>query len=290
MFSLSMNQSSGCTGIRSRAALRTAHACRSCKKRRIKCTGQPGPCQACSKNGNYCHFDAKLDARRKISYKSSTVHQHQIILKSLLLSIKFNHYALMQRLVEAIRNNDSPPNVAKALQNNIQALHERGELTKEDISNNDMITLVSESLSCSQPRSRTSSTTSTLPHDLLGQSSSSPSELSSVSLATNEDLSMDDTLPIQIQSSNSDAGQCSIEPAYSFTDFESIFTSNAFESSDIPVNSKNFDSSTSLLTSIFPQIADFEAQMALCENLSQNHHFWESNTLQFSGVRWSWPL
>jgi len=59
------------------------------------------------------------------------------------------------------------------------------------------------------------------------------------------------------------------------------------QSSEIPVQSKNFDSSTSLLTSKFPQIADFETQTGLCENLSQNHHSLKSNTWQFGGVRGS---
>src|ERR1700754_2605483 len=100
MSTFSLDQSSETTESRSRAAPRTAHACLSCKKRRIKvrkssqtaqplpltespkCTGQPGPCQACSKNGDYCHFDSKLDARRRTGYKLSIFHHQQVILKS----------------------------------------------------------------------------------------------------------------------------------------------------------------------------------------------------------------
>jgi hypothetical protein len=130
----------------------------------------------------------------------------------------------------AIGKDDSPPNVARTLRHNIQALHERGESTTADIGNTDMITLVLEGLSYSpRPRSGTSSTTSTPSHDLLAQSSSSVSEVSSDSLATNEDVFMDDTLPIQIQSSNGDAAHCSTEPPYSFTDFGSMFEFDAFD-------------------------------------------------------------
>jgi hypothetical protein len=172
------------------------------------------------------HKDIRVDLRLR---QSGSKKLTGVLYGTRCQSIKFNDYDLIQRLVEAIRNDDSPPNIAKTLRNNILVLQERGELTKEDISNTDMITLVLEGLSYSRPRSGASSTTSTPPYDLLGQSSSSVSELSSDSLATNEDVFIDYTLPIQIQSSNSDAAHCLTEPPYSSTDFESMFALNAFD-------------------------------------------------------------
>ena len=233
-------------GVRRRAAPRTASACLACKQRKIKvrrspqnatplpltesykCTGQPGPCQACREYGRYCHFDFKLDARRKTAYRPSTTQwQQQFILKGLLLSIKFNDYDMIQRLVDAIKNGDSPPNVARSIQNNIDALHERVGLTKQAISETDLITLVLRCLACSRPRSRMSSLTSAPPDDLLGHFSSSPSELSSACPASNVDRSSDDTSPFQ--SSNSDTGQYWTEFAHPLEDFASISISNTFE-------------------------------------------------------------
>ncbi|KAI1609662.1 hypothetical protein EDD36DRAFT_78247 [Exophiala viscosa] len=216
-------------GSRPPAFSRTAQACLSCKEKRIKCTGQPGPCQACSKSRRYCHFDFKLDARRKIYEPSTTHRQQQFLLKGLLLSIKLNDSDMVQRLVEAIRNDDSPPNVAKTLQNNIQALHERGELAKKDISETDMITLVLKCLSCPRPRTRTDSTASTAQYDFLGEPSSSHSEWSSASPATHEDFFFDEAFPLQLQSSNCDMAQYSTDSAHSSTDIDSIFTSSTFE-------------------------------------------------------------
>ena len=136
---------------------------------------------------------------------------------------------MVQRLVEAIRNGDSPPNVAKTLQKNIQALHERGELTKQDITETDIISLVLKCLSCRRPRSCRSSTASAGPVDLLGQSPNSSLGSLSVSPATNEDSSFDEMFPLQIQSSNIDPGQYSAELAHSSTDVESLFSSNTFD-------------------------------------------------------------
>lgn len=230
-------------GNRPPALSRTAQACLSCKEKRIKvrrssqcaeilllteitqCTGQPGPCHACSKSRRYCHFDFKLDARRKVYEPTTTHRQQQFLLKGLLLSIKLNDSDMVQRLVEAIRTDESPPNVAKTLQSNIEALHERGELTKQDISETEMITLVLKFLSCPRSRSHRNSTTSAAQYDLPGPPSSSPSELSSASPATHDDFIFDDMFPLHTQPSNGDLSQYSTEFATSLTDVESMFTS-----------------------------------------------------------------
>ncbi|KAK5232138.1 hypothetical protein LTR47_006667 [Exophiala xenobiotica] len=191
---------------------------------------------------------------------------------------------MVQRLVEAIRNDDSPPSVAKTLQKNIQALHERGELTKQDITETDIISLMLKCLSRRQPRSRRSSTASAGPGDLLGQSPRSPLGSFSVSPDTNEDSSFDEMFPLQIQSSNIDHGQYSTELAHSSTDVESLFSSNTLDSSNVSVYSNSVDSGTSLPTINSPQVGDFGKQTALHDELSQNRRFSEPYTLQLSGV------
>lgn len=140
---------------------------------------------------------------------------------------------MVQRLVEAIRNDDSPPDVAKIIQSNIEALHERGEMTKQDISETEMITLVLKCLSCPRRRSHTSSTTAADQYNLPGQPSSSPSDLSSASTGTQDDFIFDDMFPLHTQpSNNSELGQYSTELASSFTDGDSMFTSNTLEVRD----------------------------------------------------------
>ncbi|KEF60721.1 uncharacterized protein A1O9_02282 [Exophiala aquamarina CBS 119918] len=183
--------------------------------------------------------------------------------------------------------------MARTLRNNIQALQERGELTKEDISNPDMITLLLESLFYSRPRPGESSTTSPSSYDLLGQSSSSVSELSSDSLATDEDVFMDYTRPVQIQSSF-DAAHCPTEAPYSFTNFESMVVSNVFDvpqpPSETPLHSKNFDSDTSSLASKVSLIEDGDTQMAWYETLSEKYQHLESSIWQFGGATGNWPF
>lgn len=195
-----------------------------------KCTGQPGPCKACVENDRHCHFDTKLDARRKTAYeRSATDLQQQFILKGLLLSIKFNNYDMVQGLVDVIRNDKSLSDVAKSLQRNIEALYGEDELTKQAINETDLIAVVLRCLPCSRPRSRKSSKSSAPPDDLLSHFSSSSSEMFSASPTSNADLSWDDISLSQVQSSQTDTGQSSMEFEPPLDDTISMFTSNMFE-------------------------------------------------------------
>ncbi|KAI1619725.1 hypothetical protein EDD37DRAFT_654613 [Exophiala viscosa] len=191
---------------------------------------------------------------------------------------------MVQRLVEAIRNDDSPPNVAKTLQNNIQALHERGELAKKDISETDMITLVLKCLSCPRPRTRTDSTASTAQYDFLGEPSSSHSEWSSASPATHEDFFFDEAFPLQLQSSNCDMAQYSTDSAHSSTDIDSIFTSSTFES-QFSFSPTSLASNTSPPTSNSPKTSNFEMPALSYEKPNEKLRFSETNTMQINGTR-----
>ncbi|KAK5451810.1 hypothetical protein LTR55_012204, partial [Exophiala xenobiotica] len=89
------------------------------------------PCANCSKTGTHCHFDKRLDGRRKHAYEATDIHsRQQFILDSLLRSIKYHDADLVQRLVEAIRLGRPLLEVAIILQDNIRALQGK-LLTKE---------------------------------------------------------------------------------------------------------------------------------------------------------------
>ncbi|KAK5243158.1 hypothetical protein LTS06_011006 [Exophiala xenobiotica] len=140
---------------------RTGSACQSCKKRKTKCTGQPGPCANCSKTGTYCHFDMKLDGRRKHAYEATDIHyRQQFILDSLLRSIKYNDADLVQRLLEAIRVGRPLLEVATALQDNIRALQGRMLSKEHHVTLSDMISLALNCLSDSDFRPHGNSRTS----------------------------------------------------------------------------------------------------------------------------------
>ncbi|KIW59589.1 hypothetical protein PV05_04031 [Exophiala xenobiotica] len=153
--------------------IRTGSACQSCKKRKTKCTGQPGPCANCSKTGTYCHFDMKLDGRRKHSYEATDIHyRQQFILDALLRSIKYNDADLVQRLVEAIRLGRPLLEIATALQDNIRALQGKMLSKENHVTLSDMISLALNCLSDSDFRPHGNSRTSLPLHQtfVLGDS------------------------------------------------------------------------------------------------------------------------
>ncbi|KAK5282442.1 hypothetical protein LTR14_012022 [Exophiala xenobiotica] len=118
-----------------------------------QCTGQPGPCANCSKTGTYCHFDLRLDGRRKHAYGATDIHhRQQFILDALLRSIKYNDADLVQRLVEAIRLGRPLLEVATTLQDNIRALQGKLLSKEHQVTQSDMISLALNCLSDSDFR------------------------------------------------------------------------------------------------------------------------------------------
>ncbi|KIW10109.1 hypothetical protein PV08_11069 [Exophiala spinifera] len=278
--------------MRRPSAPKTANACLSCKEKRIKCTGQPSPCQACKKTDRYCHFDLRLDARRrKAGELSATQRQHWFILESLLRSIKFNDRDMVQRLVEAIRSDESPQKVAETFRANIQLVDHLGELTKQDISDADIITLVLQCLSYPSPGSRTNSLDSETRCGLLRAPSSSFSDSSSISPPSSYAVSFDEAFHSAVQSSSvDDEGGIGDELApHDIADIGSMTTYNlvnmpASASSGQPMCSADIDSGILLPTIGLAQVVDFEAELALSENQSQHRRFSLPGTLQSGGV------
>ncbi|KAK5310004.1 hypothetical protein LTR93_012129, partial [Exophiala xenobiotica] len=147
---------------------RTGSACQSCKKRKTKCTGRPGPCANCSKTGTYCHFDLRLDGRRKHAYEATDIHyRQQFILDALLRSIKYNDADLVQRFVEAIRLGRPLLEVATALQDNIRALKSKLLSKEHQVTQSDMISLALNCLSDSDFRPHGNCRTSFPQHQAL---------------------------------------------------------------------------------------------------------------------------
>ncbi len=91
-----------------------------------QCSGVPGPCQPCLSSQIPCDFGA--DKRRRLPYTTL-----QLILGSLLQSIKYNSSQKLQQFIDAIRNDRPATEVARAYQDNIQALSCGGYLERAEI-------------------------------------------------------------------------------------------------------------------------------------------------------------
>ncbi|OAP60891.1 hypothetical protein AYL99_05893 [Fonsecaea erecta] len=82
-------------------------ACLACKTRRRKCTGPPGPCNACIASKSECVFQEHLDGRRKEAIKRKMVEgseHHRDLLIGLLRSIRSSDEHEAQHLVRLIRD------------------------------------------------------------------------------------------------------------------------------------------------------------------------------------------
>ncbi|KAH0844597.1 C6 transcription factor [Fonsecaea pedrosoi] len=84
-------------------------ACLSCKAKRRKCSGPPGPCNACITFETECVFREDLDRRRKeaIKRKMEGTEHHRDLLTGLLRSIRSSDENDAQRLFRLIRD-DAP--------------------------------------------------------------------------------------------------------------------------------------------------------------------------------------
>ncbi|KAK5939345.1 hypothetical protein PMZ80_008649 [Knufia obscura] len=125
-----------------RRGLRTTNACEACKKRKTRCSGPPGTCDACRKVETFCHFNARLDTRRKLAYKPAAVQERQqYILHGLLQILKFGDEDEILKLINLIRSEASPQDIASCLRENVQSLQGRGILQNLDIDETDIMSL-----------------------------------------------------------------------------------------------------------------------------------------------------
>lgn len=125
-----------------RRGSRTTSACEACKKRKSKCSGPRGPCEACRKVKTFCHFNARLDARRKLAYKPAAVQKtQQYILHALLQTLKSGDNDEILKLISLIQSEAPPQNIAGCLRRNIQSLQDRGILPPLNIDETDLVSL-----------------------------------------------------------------------------------------------------------------------------------------------------
>ncbi|RVX66726.1 hypothetical protein B0A52_08919, partial [Exophiala mesophila] len=236
--------------------------------------------------------------RRKAGELSATQRQQWFILESLLRSIRFNDEDMIQRLIEAIRNDESPPKLAETFRNNIQAVDKLGELAKQDINDADIITLVLQCLCYPSSGPRALSPDSESQKDFLAQPSSSLSDSSSTSTPS-YDMLFDDVSLSTVQSSivEHEGKSATDTDSISISDFIKIpdatlsdtlcsmlTTAKVKQSSDFPIAPEVFDSVALLPTIDSAQVANFEAKMASSEHQSPHRRCSLPSTLQSDGV------
>ncbi|KAK6367315.1 hypothetical protein LTS17_010241 [Exophiala oligosperma] len=105
------------------------------------------------RTGTYCHFDIKLDGRRKHAYEAAEIqYRQQFILDALLRSIKYNDATLVQALVEVIRAGRPLSEIAHVLQDNIKSLQDKMLAREHKVTISDLISLALSCLSDSDFR------------------------------------------------------------------------------------------------------------------------------------------
>ena len=112
------------------------------QKRKTRCNGPPSPCTACRKIGAHCHFNLKLDARRRNAYKPSVVHQHQQeILNGILLVLRHDESKDVEELLRLIRVRNRPEEVVQCLRKAFERLQERRILNTPNFEEVDILSL-----------------------------------------------------------------------------------------------------------------------------------------------------
>lgn len=146
--------------------VRTNIACKACQKRKTKvsaihvtspspavsdkipqCSGGPAPCELCTKFATHCHFNPKLDTRRKVSYKSSEKHDIRgYILESTLQVLKRGKADCVEGLLRTIRSDAPIEDIARSFQQNFKLLQNRGIIPPFKIDESDIISLALQGL------------------------------------------------------------------------------------------------------------------------------------------------
>lgn len=113
----------------------------------MQCSGGPSPCELCQKFATHCHFNPKLDTRRKVSYKSSEKHDIRgYILESTLQVLKRGKTECVESLLRTIRSDASIEDIAASFQQNFKILQSRGIIPHFKIDESDIISLALQGL------------------------------------------------------------------------------------------------------------------------------------------------
>lgn len=107
-----------------------------------QCSGGPAPCELCTKFATHCHFNPKLDTRRKASYKSSEKHDiRRYILESILQVLRHGTAEEVENLVGTMRTDTAIEEVARCFQHNFSLLQNKGVIPPFKIDESDIISL-----------------------------------------------------------------------------------------------------------------------------------------------------
>ncbi|KIW70914.1 hypothetical protein PV04_03144 [Phialophora macrospora] len=100
---------------------RVGTACKSCKRRRSKCSGLPAPCKLCLQSGLECTFDPSLDGRRAChrEYREAFMLQNRI-LTSLVQVIRFGSPSHREAVIECIRQDHSSGDIIDTIHESLQ--------------------------------------------------------------------------------------------------------------------------------------------------------------------------
>lgn len=101
----------------------------------------------CQKFATHCHFNPKLDTRRKVSYKSSEKHDIRgYILESTLQVLKRGKTECVESLLRIIRSDAPIEDIARSFQQNFKLLQNKGVIPPFKIDESDIISLALQGL------------------------------------------------------------------------------------------------------------------------------------------------
>lgn len=104
-------------------------------------------CEACQKVDTFCHFNLRLDTRRKLAYKPRIVRERQqYILEGVLQILKHNDSNAVQEFIKLIRSEARPQEIAYCLKQNLHHLQGRGLIPVLDVDETDLVSLGLQSL------------------------------------------------------------------------------------------------------------------------------------------------
>ncbi|OQV10558.1 Fungal Zn2-Cys6 binuclear cluster domain-containing protein [Cladophialophora immunda] len=111
-------------------------ACLACKAKRRKCSGPPGPCNACIASKTDCVFREDLDGRRKEAIKrkleEGTEH-HRDLLRALLRSVRSSDENEAQHLIRLIRDDAPLSTINSVIDESVRKLRENSPQTEATI-------------------------------------------------------------------------------------------------------------------------------------------------------------
>ncbi|KAI9756100.1 MAG: hypothetical protein M4579_003987 [Chaenotheca gracillima] len=114
------------------ASKKISTACSSCKKRKVKCSGPPSPCDACVSHDRECTFNEESDARRKVAYKRKVEESelYQNALQDLVEALRSTNEPEFGQLLDLIRSNASMEDILSSVDDVIKQRRGQSESSR----------------------------------------------------------------------------------------------------------------------------------------------------------------